>query len=144
MIAVVDANVIYAMVIRPYGVTSQRIRELFLLGWTLYVPQYLHEELERTLSSIAKKKGLDPLLVKERVGDILQMFTTVPLEKYATFIPQSLSLVNDPTDAPYVALALHLTTHHNKVTILTYNTKDYKTEALSKLNIHIKPPTQPL
>jgi len=91
---------------------------------------------------IAKKKKIKKEVFYGRVLNLLSMITVVPEDVYAPHLPKARSLVNDPKDTPYAALALHLKTTHPKVIILTFNPKDFNTQELQKHNIHVLTPTQ--
>ena len=140
MIGVLDANVIIDMVLSPFGPTTRRIQNLLLSGWTLYVPSFLQEELVKSLSTIAKRKRINEEEIIKYVRDLLSITEIIPLSTYLRYLPEALSLVHDPSDAPYVAAALHLHQTHPKTYLLTFNTKDFKVEELRKKGVIIVKP----
>ncbi len=94
------------------------------------------------LTYVARKRGVPEDLVLNHLSNFLSLFKVIGGEKVKLFIQKSLTLVRDPTDAPYVALALYLIQTHPSATILTYNTRDYKQRPLRTLNIHVFHPNQ--
>ncbi len=122
--AVVGANVLISALINPKGLNALVVFNL-LRSHSLYAPKVLIEEVRRYLSLIAKKRGASTdvveLLFKELTSKIILM------DPPANLLRKALLYVNDETDAPYVATAILA---GQSTYILTWNTKDYKTEAL--------------
>ncbi|MCE4599297.1 MAG: PIN domain-containing protein [Desulfurococcales archaeon] len=140
---IVDANVILSAAINPRGLTHRKLLALILdPGITLYTPKYLVEEIDPKIEEIAARKGLKSAELRNAINLLLAIFNTVEDEEYRNHIEHALELVNDPKDAPYVALALHLKEKHRQVTILTYNTNDYKKKELVKVGIRVATPRE--
>ena len=136
---VVDANVLISALIKPLGFTSRLLLKL-ATRTDLYLLDYAINEVERYLLLIARKRGVDQNLVRQHLKNLSNLFRFIKLESVKKHLPEALTLVHDPSDAPYVATALHLLQSHPSITILTFNKKDYKTKKLQNKNIHILPP----
>lgn len=89
-----------------------------------------------------QKRGTPENFVLNHLSNFLSLFTVIQGEKVEPFLQESLAFVRDPTDAPYVALALHLSQTYPSVILLTYNLKDYKRKLLKARNIHVFHPNQ--
>ncbi len=137
---IIDLNVLLPAVLNPYGYTASVLLQLYITGARLYVPYYIHEEFRRILTQLAQRKGIEPETLVERFDSILRILREVKAEEYTQYMEEAEKLVNDPKDSPYVALALHLAQKHGRVTILTYNQEDYKTEELEERGVTVRKP----
>ena len=137
---VIDLNVLLAAILKPEGPTSAKLLRLYISGAKLYTPDYVREEFQRVLGQIAEKKHLDPEELTRAFQSILNLTTQAQIRYYKGYLGEAENLVNDPKDAPYVALALKLRENHARVIILTYNKKDYKCEELRERGITVLTP----
>ena len=85
---------------------------------------------------------MNPGTLKTLFQAILRLAIQVDMGSYEKYIEQARDLVNDPKDAPYVALALYLREQHKTVVILTYNKKDYKVDELVGNGIIVMTPRE--
>ncbi|HLC31902.1 MAG TPA: PIN domain-containing protein [Candidatus Nanoarchaeia archaeon] len=103
---VIDANILFSALLRQ-GIT----RTMLLLGsHELYVPFYFFEELNGNIDELKHKL----LVSKEEILSVVDEFirygsiTVVAIEDYISFLGEGRLISPDLDDAPYLALALHL------------------------------------
>lgn len=107
MILVVDASVLFsALIKRSYSLDL--IEVLFSKGDGLYSPQYLLEEVGKRRDRLLKFSKLAPLELDFVIQFLLEKIKIVPESEYETFISEAKILAPHIKDAPYFALALHL------------------------------------
>ncbi|MEB3779464.1 MAG: PIN domain-containing protein [Desulfurococcales archaeon] len=105
---VVDLNVLLASILKPLGYTSSHLIQLYMKGRRLHIPAYTREEFERVAAETTRRKGLNPRTLISKFNSILNLLREVGVEEYREYIKEAEEIVNDPKDAPYVALALYL------------------------------------
>ena len=137
---VVDLNVLLAAAIKK-GRTRNVLLSL-AARYKLFVPDYLFQELASVLEDIARRKGIPKEELWDTIESLSKKLSVIRSEDLLPFLPKALTLVQDPSDAPYVATALHLTQTHPKTIILTFNKKDFNTKELEKQNILIIEPKE--
>ena len=140
--AVLDLNVLLASTLKPEGYTAAVLLALYLGGEKLYVPDYVREEFDRVAGEVAAGKNIDPRVLRAAFQAILGITVEAGKESYERHLGKAESLVGDPKDAPYVALALHLRGQYKQVVILTYNKRDYLQEELSGKGIRVMAPPE--
>lgn len=123
---IVDSNVIMAFLLTR-GITNQIIsahRDLFI------TPEHCFNEIWEH-RDVWNKNNLSDDELKEIMEGVQQLFVyPVAEEVYKEKMNLAMELINDPDDAPIVALALSI---HNEG-VWTYNTKHFLTE---KVQSHI-------
>ncbi len=132
---ILDVNVVISALISPKGPTARLL--LKLLERSVYVPDIALYELEKHFIDVVKRKTKNESFMLALLHIVLSGVKIIGEESYKNFLPQALSLVRDPADAPYVAAALHLAKTHKKTTILTFNKKDFCEEPFKEKNIHL-------
>jgi predicted nucleic acid-binding protein len=137
---VLDLNVLLAATLRPEGSTASALLRLYLGGAKLHTPDYVKEEFQRVLDRIAEKKGLNPNILTPAFNAILDLAEEVESSEYRRLLKQAESLVFDPKDTPYVAVALHLRARYREVVILTYNKRDYRVGELERMGVRVLTP----
>ena len=140
--AVLDLNVLLAAILKPEGSTAAKLLTLYITGTDLYTPDYVREEFQRVVGELAEKKRIDKQQLAQAFQNLLNITSQARMEEYGHKLEEAKKLVYDPSDAPYVALALYLAEKHARAVILTYNRRDYKSEGLEKHNIKILTPKE--
>ena len=104
---VVDTNVVIAGFLR-----SATTRELLLdARLILHAPEYLLTEAERVLSAPRLRRRLGSLSAQDVRVLLSQLTSRMRIAPTSTFrlkLPDAKTLVPDPEDASFIALALHL------------------------------------
>ncbi len=104
---VADTNIVFSAIIKP-----GKIRELlFDDKLKLYGPEELSLELEELQEKIQKYTNLTPEEIEYIKRIILtRIITVIPRKKYAKNVQRALKILSDtdPSDAPFIALAMHL------------------------------------
>jgi predicted nucleic acid-binding protein len=104
---VVDANILVAGFLR-----AATTRELLLdERLTLWTPEYALVETQRILltARIQRKSGkLSPEQVKLALASLTTRTQVLSEKAYRTHLSEAKTLAVDPTDTPYLAVALHL------------------------------------
>ena len=138
---VVDTSIIISTIIG-----GRKVRYLFLTSartHNLHSPAEVIEEIRRNKDKIARLKGIR----EERVEEMLERMVIprikiVPLEEYKDKIHRATRILKDtdPSDAPFIALAIHLNaplwTGDRGLIALSLQTGEYKaldTRALEML-----------
>lgn len=104
---VVDANILVAGFLRS-AITRKLLLDERLTLWT---PEYALLETQRILLTprLQRRLGkLSPEQVKLALADITSRVQVLPETTYRTNLPEAKRCAPDPEDAPYLALALHL------------------------------------
>ncbi len=107
---VVDANIIFAILLVKQSKTKKLFFELLEKDVKFFAPMYILEEIEKYLPILSEKKKLNYTDVKTILLDILKHIELVPVEKYIIYVAQLNKEVAqiDPKDIDYVALAYKL------------------------------------
>jgi len=104
---VVDTNIVVAGFLR-----SATTRELLLdERLILWAPEYLLTEAERVLLAprLRRRLGsLSPQDVRMFLTQLTARIRIFPTSAFHLKLPEAKTLVADPEDAPFIALALHL------------------------------------
>lgn len=140
---VFDANVIIASLIRSGGL-NRLVAILAPLIYPCFQPEALKDEILKHEKSIAGKSKMTIDEVRRGLKEILEPINTVPDQKVKAYSSEASSLVNDPDDAAYIATALYLRrgAGYRQVVIITWNKKDYDTDALPNLGIQVLNPKE--
>ena len=142
--AVLDLNVLLAAILKPTGPTAAAILALYLAGVRLYTPDYLREEFARKARELEEKKHLQPGALEKDLENILSLTVEARWEEYRGLLEEAKTLVKDPRDTPYAALALHLASHHGKAILITYNKSDFLDQDLAKRGVIVATPREAL
>ncbi len=142
--AVLDLNVLLAAALKPTGPTAAAILALYLAGVKLYTPDYLREEFTRKAREIEEKKRLQPGALEKDLENILSLTVEARGEEYNGRLEEAKTLVKDPRDAPYAALALHLASRHGKAILITYNKGDFRVQGLARRGVIVATPREAL
>lgn len=103
---VVDANVLFSAVIKD----SYARHLLINGGFTLYVPEFVFQELNEHNLFLAEKT----LLSQEQINEIIDAIfvagniRSISLEEYTDCMDMARSISPDVDDVPYLALAIKL------------------------------------
>lgn len=104
MDAVVDANVLFAALIRD-GLT----RELLLAkDARLFIPEFILEEFMEHRSEILQKTKRENYELDMVFGMLRSVLIIVPKRDFSHFLADARAISPDPDDVPYLALALAL------------------------------------
>ena len=138
---VINSNILFSSLIKEEGFT--RAIFLFLKGEKkikFLIPSTVVKEFRLHIGEISRKSRLtinDVMNSFERLIDGAHQIDVTSIKEEAT---ESMELVNDENDAPFVAVALK----YKPSFILTYNKKDYKINKLRRLGILVISPKEAL
>lgn len=134
---VIDSNIVISALIASKGKTRELIQHPSL---ELYAPERLESEINKHKELIKEKIGyrggnpeaLDPLLAR-----IYNQINVVPKKEYESNLEKSKDTLDDPKDAPFLALALRLNCGiwsdekhlNNQKQVRTYRTHELAKEA---------------
>lgn len=140
MILVVDANILFAALIK-----SGTVRSILLLsGRDFYLPEFSVQEFKKHLPILQKKTGLLKEKLESLLGELLESsgIRLIPFEDFKDKRKIAEMISPDAGDTAYIALALHLNCpiwsndktlkKQNKVRIIT--TKELLEEIAGKGN----------
>ena len=139
---VLDTNIILASILKRGSYTRQVIVYLTdVLGIETYTPEKALQEIEEHLVELAKRKKIrvNELMVAVRI--LLLGVKIVGKQAYKDYLEIAKNCVDDPADADFAALALHLSEEYEKVILLTWNKKDYKKDCLGTYRILVTTPS---
>ena len=105
---VADTNIVFSAII-----TRGKIREIILLrgGVRLHIPEEMREELYRHVPKMQKYLSLDEEQLHGLIDEFLREVTEPhSKEEYKHKLQEARRLISkvDPTDAPFIALAMYL------------------------------------
>lgn len=106
MILVVDANILFAALVR--NGTTRRL--LLISPHDFYAPEYSIEEFKKHIGELRAKTGLAEKELSGLLDEITETagIKLVPFEDFRGKEQEAKSVSPDPDDAAYLALALHL------------------------------------
>ncbi|MBI4043655.1 MAG: hypothetical protein HY393_02510 [Candidatus Diapherotrites archaeon] len=106
MILVVDANILFAALIRDG--TTRSI--LLFSGHDFYAPEYTLKEFQEKIPELTKKTKLSEEELNELVDELVQAagITLIPFEDFKSQKKRAIEVTPDEKDIAYIALALHL------------------------------------
>lgn len=104
---VLDANIVFAALIKK-SFTFELIKLLFRKGTTLYLPEYVCEEIKKREDKILRYSKLNSPELKFLIKILFKRFEVVPKSEYEEFISKAKQISPHPKDIPYFALALKL------------------------------------
>jgi predicted nucleic acid-binding protein len=104
MMLVVDNNVFFSLM----RLQSTASKVFDSLGKGLFAPEYIKYELEKHLDECIKKSGLSEEEFKSRRNYIESKIVFYRLSEYSKHLKESVDVLEDAKDAPYLALALSL------------------------------------
>jgi len=99
---VIDSNVLFQL-INPISISSYLFSSLNLL---FIAPDFIKEELEEHKEECLMKSGLSEHEFELRVDDINQTISFFPLLEYEACLKKAASLISDPDDIDFLALAI--------------------------------------
>ncbi|MEK6938730.1 MAG: PIN domain-containing protein [Nanoarchaeota archaeon] len=103
MLLVVDANVAFAAIISPEGLTNDL---LFSPVLELIAPEFFEEEFKKYLSVLSTKAGVSEEEVQIAFNLILSRVKILPSEEYQQYGNKASEISPDPKDKEYFAVAL--------------------------------------
>ncbi len=103
---VVDANILFAALIR----NSITRRLLLFLDNELYAPEYLVDEICEHIDEVEQKTGFSKREIKNILDTLIveAKITLFPASQFNAKLSEAENILSDSDDAPYLALALHL------------------------------------
>ena len=104
---VIDANVVIASLISK-GAIFLLIRQLNRIGIKLASPSFLEEEIYEHFDEIKEKSGLNDVILKYLISELLNLIEIEPKSKYEPFMKEAKEICSDKDDVPYLALSLFL------------------------------------
>lgn len=106
MILVVDANILFAALIKARGTRSV----LLFSDNNFYTPEHSIQEFKKHLPTLQKKMGLPEKEIIELLEKLVEESETkiIPFEEFKYCESQAKEISPDPDDVAYIALALHL------------------------------------
>ena len=105
MLFVIDANVLFAALLNPKGMTGNL---LFSPKLEFFSPEFLEEELQKYFSTMVQKSGRSEAEVKIVLDLILSRIKIFPASEYERYRTKAKDFSPDPNDVEYFALALKL------------------------------------
>ena len=139
---VLDTNIILASILKRGSYTRQVIVYLTdVLGIETYTPEKALQEIEEHLVELAKRKKIHVEELRVAVRILLLGVKIVGKQAYKDYLEIAKNCVDDPADADFAALALHLSEEYEKVILLTWNKKDYKKDCLEIYRILVNTPS---
>jgi predicted nucleic acid-binding protein len=106
MILVIDANILFAALIR-----DSATREILLFsGHSFYAPEYTLNEFEEKTFELTRKTGMEKDELVELIESLVRVagITFVPLIDFKEQKQKAIEITPDSDDVAYLALALHL------------------------------------
>lgn len=101
---VVDANVLFSILIK-----NGKSAEIFISNsFSLYVPEYVFEEIEEHILEILEKTYRTVEEFKAMLDEIKSIATIVPINSFFGCMVEAEKTCPDEYDVPYFALALYL------------------------------------
>ena len=110
---VVDASAIFSALIKQ-NVPFELIRILPKIGWELYSPEFVFDEINEHKDRLLHFSELSEDELMFLIDLLFKKIKIIPKSKYSRFISESKSLLTvkgdlvDEKDVPYLALALSL------------------------------------
>ena len=101
---IIDNNIMFSLM-KP-GSSASEIFEL--RQFKFVAPEFIKSELDEHEGECMKKSGLTKQEFGARRADVEEKIEFVSVEAYKKFLKRAVKAVDDPDDAPYVALALAL------------------------------------
>ncbi|MEB2835915.1 MAG: PIN domain-containing protein [Desulfurococcales archaeon] len=138
---VVDTNVIISAMLRETGYTRRVLIALSEL-YPVYTPRFALQEIELHLEGLAARKGVPRERLRALLEIIVSAINVVEEEYYEHLLEEARSLVGDPGDLDFAALALQLRRLYSRVTLLTYNKDDYKEAELKEKGVIVATPAE--
>ena len=111
---VVDANVLFASLIKNNLTRVIMLKRPF----SLYSPSYVVEELFEHLDELVVKTNVNSRILKGKIKELLRLsdIKLVESEEFEDFLEKAAKISKDPDDVAYIALALKLK-EQNKVKV---------------------------
>ena len=139
---VLDTNIVLASILKRGSYTRQVIVYLTdVLGVETYTPEKTLQEIDEHLVELAKRKKIRVGELRVAVRILLLSVKIVGKQAYTNYLGIAKNCVEDPADADFAALALHLSEEYEKVILLTWNKKDYKDDCLETYRILVNTPS---
>ncbi|BES81029.1 PIN domain-containing protein [Pyrodictium abyssi] len=140
---VFDANVVFAALVRPAGF-NRLVLTVTPSLYPSYYPSVLRDEVLRYVSVIAQRASLPVEDVTAALEEVLSPLREVDAHDLAVHSSDAEELVQNPGDAIYVALALHLRRRlgYREVVIVTWNKRDYNANRLAVHGITVLTPPE--
>jgi len=136
---VIDTNIIISSMIKESGYTRTILITLTEITPS-YTPEHALKEIEKHAQFLAKRKGI-PLHKQEALIKVLTSnIEVVGGDFYKDKLREAKQYVKDPGDIDFAALALKLRERYEHVSILTWNTRDYRVDLLEQLEIRVLTP----
>lgn len=104
MKAIIDANVVMAMLINP----GKPLEVFFEDRLEIFAPEFLLEELQHYQNLILDKSRFSPEELNYLFSLLQQKIKFIPEEEFVAYFNEADKTCPDPDDIDYFALALHL------------------------------------
>lgn len=105
---VVDANIIFAALTKR-SFTFDFIRLLHKLGFELYSPQYILEEIDEKMDRLLRFSKLEREELEFLIKLLFKKIIIVPESEYDAYLPEAKKLLTEHSeDYPYLALSIAL------------------------------------
>lgn len=101
---IINNNIMFSLM-KP-GSSASKIFEL--RPFKFVAPEFIRSELDEHEEECMKKSGLTKQEFEVRRVDVEAKIKFVSVETYKKFLKRAVKAIDDPDDAPYVALALAL------------------------------------
>lgn len=101
---VIDANVLFAMLIKEGGTIEIAVKEEV----RLFAPQFILEEFRKHEEEILAKTKRTAVEFNEICANMKELITVIPSEEFTHFLTEAEKISPDPDDSQYFALALKL------------------------------------
>lgn len=138
---IVDSNIILACIAKSTGLMRASFILLAYHSRTKFLcPSLMVREVRLHAPEIARRYGMNRGLLDVSLAEIFSHINVINEESFKDQIGEARRLVSDEKDIPIAALALR----ERPCTILTKNSKDFKTEELRKMGVRVLTPATAL
>jgi predicted nucleic acid-binding protein len=101
---IIDNNILFSLM-NPCSISSYLLASSQL---EIFAPEFINLELDKYKEECLAKSGLSEQEFEIRLSEIKDLIEFIELSKYEDFLLRSINNIEDPKDAPYLALALSL------------------------------------
>ncbi|MCD6478288.1 MAG: PIN domain-containing protein [Candidatus Diapherotrites archaeon] len=102
---VVDTNILISALVK-----DSKTRELLCNGrLILYAPEHILLEINAHREEIIAKAGISKRRFQELLALLMVQISIVRTELFRKFLKEALKIASHPEDAPFLALAMHIT-----------------------------------
>lgn len=101
---IIDNNILFSLM-KPDSSASEIFEQR---PFKFVAPEFIRSELDEHEQECEEKSGLSKKEFKARRADVEADITFISVDVYKKFLKKAVKAVDDPDDAPYIALALAL------------------------------------